>query len=536
MSASRSGGPRPVTEAEQLDGGERERLLRSAERGLLLTHWAQDHPDRTAIVSPAGNRTFAELDANANRVVRALRARGLQAGDSVALMCTNRPEFVEVWAGCLRGGLRITPVNWHLTGEEAGYIVDDCEAKAVVAASSLADAAEVAVAAAPRAEVRIAIGGEIEGWESYEAAVAAESGDALDDASLGATMLYTSGTTGRPKGVHRQTVAAQSAAAGRLYGYREDDAHLCTGPMYHAAPLAFSIAVPLSAGVTVVVMERWDPAEALRLVQEHGITHTHMVPTMFHRLLQLPDAVRAAHDVSSLRHILHGAAPCPVHVKQALIEWVGPVVYEYYAATEGLGTSVDSETWLTKPGTVGKPVPDDQVLVGDERAERLPPGEVGIVWLKAPAGPGRFEYYKDGAKTESAYEGDYFTLGDMGYVDEDGYLFLTDRSADLIITGGVNVYPAEVDAVLLEHPAVADAAVIGIPDDDWGETVLAVVEPKPDAEAGDALATDLIEWCRGHLAHFKCPRRVDFVDVLTRGDNGKVARHRLRAKYRAAGA
>ncbi len=531
MSAEAVGGPRPVSDAE-LSGGDGERLLRAAERGLLLSLWAEEHPDRFAIISPSGNRTFAELDANANRVVRALRARGLHAGDSVALMCTNRPEFVEVWAACLRGGFRLTPVNFHLTGEEAGYLVDDCEAKAVVAAASLAEAATVAVGAAPRVRVRLAVGGEISGWESYDDAVGGESGDPLEDPALGGTMFYTSGTTGRPKGVHRQTVAAQSAAAGRLYGYEKGDAHLCTGPMYHAAPLAFSVSVPLSAGVTVVVMEKWDAAETLHLVEEHGITHTHMVPTMFHRLLQLSEETRASHDVSSLRHVLHGAAPCPVHVKQALIEWVGPIVYEYYAATEGLGTSVDSETWLAKPGTVGKPVPDDQVLIGDERAVRLPPGEVGIVWLKAPVATGRFEYYKDTSKTEGAYRGDYFTLGDMGYMDDDGFLFLTDRSADLIISGGVNVYPAEVDAVLLTHPAVADAAVIGVPDSEWGESVLAVVEPRVGIEAGDALAAELLEWCRGRLAHFKCPRRVDFVDVLPRGDNGKVARHKLRAQYR----
>jgi long-chain acyl-CoA synthetase len=277
-------------------------------------------------------------------------------------------------------------------------------------------------------------------------------------------------------------------------------------------------------------MPAWDPEEALRLIERHRVTHTHMVPTMFHQLLALPDDARARYDVSSLHNVLHGAAPCPVGVKQRLIEWLGPVVNEYYAATEGLGTWVDARTWLQKPGTVGKPVPEDQVVVADEEANPLPPGEVGLVWFKASEVP--FEYFKDRSKTESSYRERHFTLGDMGYIDDDGFLFLTDRSANLIISGGVNIYPAEVDAVLLEHPAVADVATIGVPNLEWGEEVKAVVLLKPEVAASAALAEELITFCRQRLAAFKCPRSVDFTDDLPREDNGKIYKRKLRDRYR----
>jgi long-chain acyl-CoA synthetase len=496
-----------------------------------LAWWAGQQPDVLAIISPTGNRTFTELNVNANRFTRALRARGLQAGDAVALLCANRPAFVEVVAGCQRGGFRLTTINWHLSGDEAEYIAEDCEAKAIIVDARFAEAA-ASVAAAPAIQVRLAVGGEVDGFESFESALAEQSGDDIDDPVLGSTMLYTSGTTGRPKGVHRQTPAVTTTL--NLYGYREgeSDRHLCTGPLYHAAPLAFSLAAPLNHGVGVVLMEEWDAEETLRLVDEHQITHTHMVPTMFHRLLSLPPDVRDKYDTSSLRYVLHGAAPCPVSVKQRLIEWLGPIVVEYYAATEGVGSFVDSATWLTKPGTVGRPFTEGQVVIGDEQGNPLPVNEVGLVFLRAAPGRTRFEYYKDPDKTEGAYRGEYFTLGDVGYLDDDGFLFLTDRTANLIISGGVNIYPAEVDAVLLEHPAVGDAATIGIPNDEWGEEVKAVVELQPGVEPSDDLADELVEFCRARLSHFKCPRSVDFIDQLPRQDNGKIYKRHLREKYR----
>jgi long-chain acyl-CoA synthetase len=278
-------------------------------------------------------------------------------------------------------------------------------------------------------------------------------------------------------------------------------------------------------------MERWDPEEALRLIETHRITHTHMVPTMFVQLLKLPEEVRSGYDVSSLRHVLHGAAPCPVHIKHALIDWLGPIVFEYYAATEGTGTMVDSATWLSRPGTVGKVFPDGQVKIADEDGNELARTEIGTVFLRAPD-TGRFAYFKAKEKTDSAYRGDYYTLGDVGYMDEDGFLFLTDRSVDLIISGGVNVYPTEIDAVLIAHPSVADSATIGIPSDEWGEDVKSIVELAVGAVASRELEAELIEFTRDRLAHFKCPKTVEFVDALPRQDNGKIYRRLLRDEYR----
>ncbi|MEY2566571.1 MAG: long-chain acyl-CoA synthetase [Actinomycetota bacterium] len=506
-------------------------LQEAARTGMTLAHWAARFPDRAAVVSSHGDRTFAELNQRANQLARALRRAGLEAGDGVALLCSNRAEFAEVMAATNRSGFRLTPVNWHLTANEAGYIVDDCEARAFVADARFGAIAREVAALAPTAQVRLAVGGDIDGFISYDDALDVEAGDDITDPVLGSSMLYTSGTTGRPKGVYRREAPPTSAASLDLYGYRPgDDLHLCTGPLYHAAPLAFSLAAPLNAGVGVVVMDGWEPELMLRLVEDHRISHTHLVPVMFHRLLALPDDVRAKYDVSSLRMVIHGAAPCPVPVKHGVIEWFGPVLFEYYAATEGLGTFVDSTAWLERPGTVGRPVAN-MVVVRDDDGNPTTPGQVGTVFLKAPP-VGRFEYFKAEEKTASAYRDDYFTLGDMGYVDDDGWLFLTDRTANLIISGGVNVYPAEIDAVLLTHPAVGDAATIGVPHPEWGEEVKAVIELKPGLEPSAELVSELMALCREQLAGYKCPRSVDFVEHLPREDNGKIYKRKLRDQYR----
>jgi len=510
------------------------KYLEAQPRGMSVAAVAAEEPSRPAILSPHGDRSFGELNARANQLARALRARGLREGDAVALLCTNRPEFVEVYAATHRAGLRLTCVNWHLTPEESGYIAADCDAKALIADSRLAGLALGTSQRAPGAVVRLAIGGDVDGFDSYEGVVAEEDGADLTDAVLGTTMLYTSGTTGRPKGVYRRQPATGTTRTIPVYGYRPgEDVHLCTGPLYHAAPLAFSLAVPLICGVTVVLMDGWDAEETLRLVEQHRVSHTHLVPTMFHRLLSLPAPVRSRYDISSLRFVVHGAAPCPVPVKQSLMDWMGPIVYEYYAATEGTGSWVDPQTWLAHPGTVGKPVDPEGVRVCDADGTPVPAGEIGLVFLKAPK-VGRFEYFKDSDKTADAYRGEYFTLGDMGYKDEEGFLYLTDRTANLIISGGVNIYPAEVDAVLLTHPSVGDAATIGVPHPEWGEEVKAVVELQPGVAPSDGLAAELIAHCRARLAHFKCPRSVDFVDELPRQDNGKIYKRLLRDRYRAA--
>jgi long-chain acyl-CoA synthetase len=508
-----------------------EALFAAADRGVLWSFWADRYPDRVALVSPYGDRTLAEVDAHANQFVRALRARGVDAGNGLALLCGNRPEFVEVAAAAQRAGLRLTTINWHLTAEEAGYIVDDCEATAFLADATFATVATGAAEAAPRLKATVALGGAIAGFDRYEGVIAEQDGEALSDPVLGGTMLYTSGTTGRPKGVRRDTDARASLALAMLTRYDGTrHVHLCTGPLYHAAPLAFSLAAPAALGVPIVLMDQWSAEQTLALVERHRVTHTHMVPTMFHRLLSLPDDVRNRYDLSSLAYIIHGAAPCPVEVKRRLIEWLGPIVHEYYAATEGAGTSVAAEEWLAKPGTVGKVNPPDHVRICDETGEQVTAGTIGTVYLKAPAGP--FEYFKAPEKTASAYRGNYFTLGDVGYVDADGYLFLTDRSAHLIISGGVNIYPAEIEAALLGHPAVGDAGVVGVPDDEWGEIVVAAIELRDGLEPSPGLAHEIVEWCRDRIAHYKCPRRVEFVGALPRHDNGKLYKHQLREQLR----
>jgi long-chain acyl-CoA synthetase len=494
---------------------------------------AEQYPERPAIISPNGDRTFGELFARVNQVSRALRARGVETGDSIALVCSNRPEFVEVYLAAAQTGVRLTPINWHLGADEIAYVVGDCEAKVFVADERFAKTCAEAAQRCANARVRLAIGGPIEGFEPYEDAIDGESREPIDEPHAGSTMLYTSGTTGRPKGVFRRRTVTRRSEVAQAMDHRPDtDRHLCTGPLYHAAPLAFSLALPLAWGIGVVVMDGWDAEETLRLIDEHKVTHTHMVATMFHRLLSLAPDVRNRYDISSLRRIVHGAAPCPVPVKQALMDWLGPIVFEYYAATEGSGSTIGPEEWLKKPGSVGKPE-EDHVQIHDDEGDLQPAGEVGTIFLRAPEEPEtRFEYYKDIEKTSRAYSGEYFTLGDMGYLDEDGYLFLTDRSADLIISGGVNIYPAEVDAVMLTHPAVADSCTIGIPNDEWGEEVKGVVQLKDGVDATSDLEQELIAYCRERLARYKCPRTIAFEDELPRHDTGKLYRRLVRERYR----
>jgi long-chain acyl-CoA synthetase len=450
------------------------------------------------------------------------------------LLCSNRAEFVEVYAAVLRGGFRLTAINWHLTTEEVGYIVSDCEAKAFIADVRFSSAAEGAREDASEKPLCLTIGGPLAGFEDYEGVLDGMDTRDLADPVLGNTMLYTSGTTGRPKGVFRRGTARSSLTtpmtetAGFVPG---QDHNLITGPLYHAAPLLINMAAPLAMGVGSILMDHWDEREALRLIEKHRVTHSHLVPTMFHRLLKIPASERAEFDVSSLRWIVHGAAPCPDHVKAEMIDWWGPILFEYYAATEGGGFWISSEEWLKKPGSVGRIDPDRfSVQVLDESGEAVVRGEIGTVYFKAPE-TGRFEYFKAPEKTASAYRGDYYTMGDLGRVDDEGYLFLTGRSAELIISGGVNIYPAEVDAILLRHSVVDDVATIGIPNDEWGEEVKAVVQLGEAHAPSDALAEELLAFAREHLARYKCPRSLDFATDLPRLDSGKIQRGKVRERY-----
>jgi long-chain acyl-CoA synthetase len=494
-------------------------------------------PDVVAIRSAQRDLTFAELNGRVNQLARALRARGLTTGDSIALICSNRPEFVETLYAAQRTGLRLTPVNWHLTAEEINYILRDCNARAVVVDGRFVENVAQALDGVD-ARALLVVDGAGERFEDYEQALAAESAENIEDPVLGSTMGYTSGTTGRPKGVHRPSGTPAVTTNYATEYVAGKDVNLVTGPLYHAAPLAFSLSLPMTKGAGVVLMDKWDAEETLRLIEKHRITHTHLVPTMFHRMISLPQEVKDRYDVSSLRHIWHGAAPCPVPVKQALMDWLGPIVWEYYAATEGFGSVVGPHEWLARPGTVGHPEPG-HIRILDDAREDLPAGVPGTIYLRAPE-TGRFVYLGDEEKTSSSYLGDYYTLGDVGYLDEDGWLFLTDRSVDLIISGGVNVYPAEVEAVLITHPSVGDVGVIGVPDPEWGESVKAVVELQPGYEATPALAEELSTWARERLAHFKCPRTVDFVEELPRTPSGKLSKRTLRENFRqqaaAAGA
>ncbi|MCC7272864.1 MAG: AMP-binding protein [Alphaproteobacteria bacterium] len=503
----------------------------AAQVGMTIAVHAATAPDRMAIDGPLGRRTFGELNAACNRLARFLRSRGLGAGDSVAMLVPNRPEFVEVVYAGLRAGIRVTPLNWHLVPEEAAYVVRDCEAKALIADTRFAATARIVADTLPLA-TRLCVGGAIPGFDSYDDALAGQAARDLDDPVLGSSMLYTSGTTGRPKGVYRLNAPLDLLAAivGSAALEPGVDLALNTGPLYHAAPLRLNLQLFLNNGVGVHLMDRWTPEETLALIERLGVTHTHMVPTMFHRLLALPEAERARYALGSLRWVLHGAAPCSVALKRRMIEWLGPVLYEYYAGTEGGGTFIASSEWLARPGSIGRPAPGCRIEVRDDAGAPLPAGASGRVFVHTPAAY-RFEYFKDPAKTAAAWDGDWFTMGDIGYVDAEGYFYLSGRSAETIISGGVNIYPAEIDAVLHQHPAVDDVATVGAPNEEWGEEVVAVVQPAAGHAPSAALAEDIRAFCRGRIADFKVPRRIDFVAALPRLETGKIQRRLVRDRY-----
>jgi len=503
-------------------------------QGMAVAVHARRRPDKLAIVSPSGNLTWAEFNAKANQLVRVLRKHGLQSGDGVALLAHNGPEFAIAWAATQRSGLRLTAVNWHQATDVIAYVVDNCDARALIASGRFAAGAVEASKASDKLAAKLSFAGDIEGFESLDAAMAAESGENIEDAEFGSTMLYTSGTTGRPKGVYRRTRPVVSQLTGicneTAQWNPDTDLSLLTGPLYHAAPLGINFVIPINAGVGVLLMDTWDAEETLRLIEKHKATHTHVVPTMMHRMLQLPEETRTKYDLSSMRWMIHGAAPCPAHVKQAMMHWFGPVLYEYYSSTEGGGVFVGPHEWLKKPGTVGKAVAGVEIKLLDLDGNPVPQGTEGLIYVKAPA-TGRFEYYKEQGKTDASYRGDWFTLGDMGKQDADGDLFLTGRTAELIISGGVNIYPVEIDEVLIRHPLIADAAVVGVPNEDWGEEIKAVVEVKAGVERSDETRQSIVEFAKERLPGFQRPRTIDFVDTLPRNAAGKVLRAQVRAPY-----
>jgi long-chain acyl-CoA synthetase len=501
---------------------------------------AIENPDKPAIVMAADGQTltFAQYERRCNRVAHLLRGAGLRRGDHVSVFMENSATMLEIEGGAERVGLYYTLINAYLAPDEVAYIVTNSRSRLFFSSAAKRQVAEPAAALCPAVERLLMAGltGQSGRWESYEEAVAEWPPEPVSGEELGAAMLYSSGTTGRPKGILRPLPSVSPSEAlpvmdfvKVLFGMREGMVYLSPAPLYHSAPQA-SVAASLRLGATTVVMEHFDPERWLQLVETCKVTHCQMVPTMFSRLLRLPDEVRQRYDLSSLERIVHAAAPCPVPIKQAMIDWLGPIVVEYYGATEANGfTFCDSAEWQAHPGTVGRCILGELLILDDEGCP-CPTGTDGTIWFQ---GATAFEYFEDPSKTAEnrSSDGRASTVGDVGHVDEDGYLYLTDRKSYMIISGGVNIYPQETENLLATHPAVLDVAVIGVPNDDLGEEVKAVVQPADPAGAGADLAAELIRFCRDHLAHFKCPRSVDFVDELPRLPTGKLYKRLLRDKY-----
>ena len=498
---------------------------------------AEADPQRPAVVDPQGRPTsFGELADLTNRYLHGFRSLGLGTGDCVATVLPNGLEQIAVTLAAYQGGMYATAVNRHLTAPEIAYIVHDSDAPVLIVHERFAAEASGVV---ERVDVphRFAVGA-VDGFAPLEELTASQPATRPANLATGGTMTYTSGTTGRPKGVrrplsdrHPDESAPLSALLLALFGVQphEGNVHLCVAPMYHAAG-GLWVTMSLHFGHTVVVMDRWSAAETLALIERHRITQTHMVPTMFHRLLQLPAALRSRHDVSSLRHVVHAAAPCPVETKRRMLDWWGDCIWEYYAATEGGGTIASPEDWRRFPGTVGRPWPETEVIVVDADGVELPPGRNGTIYMRMPERL-RFEYHKDSQRTAEVHRGDFFTVGDVGYFNEEGYLFLNDRARDLIIVGGVNIYPAEIEAVMHQCPLVGDVAVFGVPDADLGESIKAVVEPAPGVEPGEATRRDILGFLDGRLAKQRRPHSLDFVGRLPRDPNGKLYKRRLQDPY-----
>jgi long-chain acyl-CoA synthetase len=483
------------------------------------------------IVADGRTISYGELHTRSQRVAALLHEAGLCRGDGVAIVLPNRPEFLEVAWACQLSGLYYTPVNTHLTFDEVAYIVADCEARAVFIDSSLGGLA--ALIGDRNLDVNVSVGGSLPGWRGYEKSLAT-AGDA-PPASDGTEMLYSSGTTGKPKAVRRPlptdngswAQAVLELALRRGYGMTSKSVYLSPAPLYHAAGINYTMAVN-RVGAASIIMGKFDAETVLRLIETHRVTHAQFVPTMFVRLLKLPGAVRQRHDISSLECVWHAAAPCPVDVKHQMMAWFGPIIHEYYGGTEGFaGSTINPREWLAHPGSVGKPLTAVHITADD--GTELPVGAPGEIYFEG--GPD-FEYFKDPAKTVSIRnERGWRTLGDVGYVDDDGYLYLTDRSTFMVVSGGVNIYPQEAENLLVMHPKLVDAAVFGVPNDEFGEEVKAVVQPVDGIAPGPALEAELIEYCRAHLAAYKCPRTVEFDPQLPRDPNGKLYKRRIRERY-----
>ncbi len=497
---------------------------------------AEKTPDKIAYtMAESGEHvTFGELEAAANQAAHLFRSLGLERGDHIAILLENHKRFFQICWAAQRAGLYYTAISWRLQQEEVEYIVDNCEAKVFITSYERKAVVEPLANKTPNVTSRFMLDGTIDGFESWEEATGNMPVTPIADQSEGQSMLYSSGTTGYPKGVKKPLPEGDYGEGEAinlmqaLYGADENSIYLSPAPLYHAAPLGFTMGL-LRFGVRVIVMEHFDAERALEYIQAYQVTHSQWVPTMFVRMLKLPDEVRLAYDVSSLRCAIHAAAPCPIPVKEQMIEWWGPVIYEYYAGTEANGfVQLNSEEWLEHKGSVGRPL-NCEIHICDDEGEEVPIGESGTIFM---AGGGEFEYHKDDEKTAgSRHPKGWSTLGDVGYLDEEGYLYLTDRKHFMIISGGVNIYPQEAENVLITHDKVMDVAVFGVPNEEFGEEVKAVVQPKDMADATPELAIELMDYCRSKLSHVKCPRSVDFREELPRHPTGKLYKRLLKDEY-----
>ena len=499
--------------------------------------FAETAPERPAFIMAASGHTvtYRELNDRSNQGAQLFRSLGLQVGDGVAIMMENHPIYYEVLWAAQRCGLRYTAISSRLTAGEVAYILQDSGAKAFVASRAMADVVVEAVKQAPGLALFMC-DEPVAPFASFEAARAQHAATPVEGETPGVAMLYSSGTTGRPKGVKRALPGGALTAtegltewARTLYGMDEETVYLSPAPLYHAAPLGWSMNVQRLGG-TVVMMEKFDPEQCLALIERYRVTHVQFVPTHFVRMLKLPPEVRARYDHASLKVVFHAAAPCPVPIKEEMIAWWGPIIHEYYAGTEGNGrTVIDAREWLAHKGSVGRATPPVEVKICGDDGEPLPPRAEGLVYF---AGGARFEYHNAPEKlADSTNRHGWTTLGDVGWVDEEGYLYLTDRRSFMIISGGVNIYPQEVENLLITHPRVADAAVVGAPDEEMGEKVVAVIQPMDWAEAGDDLRAELDAYCRANLSGVKRPRLIEFMKELPRHPTGKLYKRLIRDAY-----
>ena len=501
--------------------------------------WAASHPDKPAVIMADTEETlsYAALEDRSLRLANHFRGLGLQPGDHVAMIAENRMEIIEAYWAALRSGTFITVVNRHLTVRESSYIIHDCDASVVLISAELPVAAELNEACQDIPH-RISVGGNLPGADEYESVLAAASAERPDYEPRGDDMLYSSGTTGNPKGIlpalreqpveHEDIPLVQLFT--QLYGFDQDSVYLSPAPLYHAAPIRF-VMTTHSRGGTVVVMPSFDPETALSLIEKYQVTHSQWVPTMFVRMLKLPEEVRDQYDVSSMKAAIHAAAPCPIEVKQKMIQWWGPVIYEYYAATEANGITVlNSEEALAKPGSVGRDgLMGTAHIVGPD-GEELPPGEIGTIYFEVEEGRESFVYYKDEEKTRSSRHPEHekwSTTGDLGYLDEDRYLFISERKSFLIISGGVNIYPQEIESQLALHPDIRDVAVVGAPDEELGEITVAYLEVEDHVRPGDELVEEIREWLSDKLARYKIPRQFNFINEVPRTPTGKLVKRKL---------